>query len=100
MKDLKIVEEKIELALCEVLESKTYVEISLITLFFMLMGFFTEKLFIEYLKIHQFLGIIIITIIILLFFSIVYLFIYILNSKHHWSKLIKQKKELNRDWTE
>lgn len=99
-KEISLIEEKINLAHCEVLESKSYIEISLLTLLFMFLAFFTEESFITFLANHNLIAFIVISSIILTFFTIVYLFWYILSLKRKSVSLFSDKKNLNRDWSE
>ena len=66
----KEIESKLELLTNEMNESRLYLKISLVSLFFILIAFFTEESFIDYLKSNILFGLLVFVIITLLVISI------------------------------
>ncbi|MBR9676506.1 hypothetical protein GOV05_05865 [Candidatus Woesearchaeota archaeon] len=100
-KDLRLLEEKLNLIQTEVFESKIYIEISLITLVFIFFAFFTEQSFVTYVLNNKVLAVFIVLILSVLSIMIIYLLSHvILVANNRKQKIKKEKNSALRDWTE
>lgn len=100
-KDNQILQEKLNLINAQIVESRIYIEIALITLFLIFFAFFTEKSFVDYImknKIYGYTVLIVVVLMTLTIFYILYFLIIHLNKKR--SHIKERKKMSNRDWTE
>lgn len=95
----EILEEKIEYLNAQINESGIYIKISLVTLLFIFISFFTEKSFVNYLNNNIFLAFTIVGVLAILVLVTVYLlFNMLIFMKQKGKKLVIDKKNQNRNW--